>query len=65
MKEEFNQKKYQQQWEKQNMKTVHGRYKTEFVEEFKVACKQLGITQSKVIREAMEETIKKAKEYER
>lgn len=60
MKEEFNQRKYQQQWDKENIKFVRGGYKAEFVDEFKAACKQLGITQSAVIRKAMEETIKKA-----
>ncbi|WP_105303089.1 hypothetical protein [Anaerolactibacter massiliensis] len=57
---EFNQIKYQNDWKKQNMKQVGGSYKTEFVDEFKVACKKLGVSQSEVIRAAMEETIRKA-----
>lgn len=57
---EFNQIKYQNDWKKQNMKQVGGSYKTEFVDEFKAACKKLGVSQSEVIRAAMEETIRKA-----
>lgn len=58
----FNQQKYMQEWSKQNMTFVSARYKNEFVQEFKQACKTLGITQSEVIRKAMQETIDKAKE---
>ena len=57
---ELNQIKYQHDWKKQNMKQVGGSYKTEFVDEFKAACKKLGVSQSEVIRAAMEETIRKA-----
>ena len=39
------------------MLQVNARYKSDFVEEFKKALAYLNITQSKVIREAMEETI--------
>lgn len=42
------------------MKSIKVSYKTDFVELFKSACSKLGVTQSQVIREAMEETIKKA-----
>lgn len=42
------------------MKQVGGSYKTEFVDEFKAACKKLDVSQSEVIRAAMEETIRKA-----
>lgn len=49
-------------WDKQNMKFVRGKYKKDFVDEFKTACDQLGITQSEVIRLAMQQTIEKAKE---
>ncbi|RHM59633.1 hypothetical protein [Coprobacillus sp. AF33-1AC] len=59
-KEKFNQAKYMRKWQKENMKQVKAAYKTEFVDEFKSACKKLGITQSEVIRKAMEETIVKA-----
>jgi len=51
------QKKYQ----KAKMTIVSARFKNEFVEEFKEACAKLGITQSEVIREAMNKTIKKSK----
>lgn len=43
------------------MAFVNAKYKKEFVYEFKEACKTLGITQSEVFREAMIETIEKAK----
>ena len=48
------------EWQKANMKQVKAAYKIEFVDEFKNACKKLGIKQSEVIRKAMEETIAKA-----
>lgn len=57
---EFDQIKYQNDWKKENMKQVGGSYKNEFVEQFKAACKKLGVSQSEVIKSAMEETIKKA-----
>lgn len=61
-KQKFNQSEYQAEWDKQNMLFVRGKYKKDFVLEFKTACKKLGITQSEVIRKAMEETIRKAEE---
>lgn len=48
-------------WDKENMKFVRGKYKKEFVDDFKEACNQLGITQSEVIRNAMKQTIDTAK----
>jgi len=57
---EFDQIKYQNDWKKENMKQVGGSYKNEFVEQFKAACKKLGVSQSEVIKSAMEETIEKA-----
>lgn len=57
---EFDQIKYQNDWKKQNMRQVGGSYKNDFVSEFKAACKKLGVSQSEVIRSAMEETIRKA-----
>lgn len=57
---EFNQAKYMAEWQKQNMKQVSVSYKTDFVLAFKEACKKLGVSQSEVIRKAMEETIEKA-----
>ena len=56
----FDQVKYMREWQKENMKQVKASYKTEFVDEFKEACKKLGIKQSDVIRKAMQYTIEKA-----
>ena len=53
----FNENKYKNDWKKENMKVVKGTYKKDFVDEFKEACKILGMTQSEVIRKAMQETI--------
>ena len=57
---EFNQAKYMAEWQKQNMKQISASYKTDFVLEFKEACKKLGVSQSEVFRKAMEETIRRA-----
>ena len=59
-KEKFDQAKYMREWQKENMKQVKASYKTEFVDEFKEACKKLGIKQSDVIRKAMQDMIEKA-----
>ena len=59
-KEKFNQAKYMREWQKENMKQVKASYKTEFVDEFKEACKKLGIKQSDVFRKAMQDMIEKA-----
>ena len=56
----FDQIKYQNQWIKENMSEVRARYRNNFVDEFKKACKKLGVSQSEVIKAAMEETIRKA-----
>lgn len=56
----FDQAKYMREWQKENMKQVKASYKTEFVDEFKEACKKLEIKQSDVIRKAMQDTIEKA-----
>lgn len=61
----FNENEYKREWRKENMKVVRGTYKNEFVDEFKEACKKLGITQSEVIRQAMEKTIQKAKKHQK
>ena len=47
---------------KENMKTVRASFKNDFVDQFKKACKILGITQADAIREAMNNTIQKADE---
>lgn len=52
----------QEKYDKEKMALVVGKYKNEFVDEFKDACKHLEITQSSVIRNAMIETIEKSKE---
>ena len=56
----FDQVKYMREWQKENMKQVKASYKTEFVDEFKEACKKLGIKQSDVIRKSMQDMIEKA-----
>ena len=58
----FDQSKYNYQWQKENMKSISLKYNTEFVEAFRDACKKLGVKQSEVIRQAMIETIEKAKD---
>lgn len=40
---------------------VGGSYPKAFAKEFKDACKQLGVSQSEVFRNAMQETINKVK----
>lgn len=50
----------QEKYDKANMALITAKYKKEFILEFKNACATLGITQSEVIRTAMENTIKKA-----
>lgn len=57
MAEKFN----QSDWDKKNLSTVIAKYRKDFVLEFKDACKALGISQSDVIREAMQQIIDKAK----
>lgn len=57
----FNQQEYTSDWDKNNMAMITAKYKKEFVSEFKAACKELGLTQSEVIREAMMNTISKTK----
>lgn len=42
-KEKFNQAKYMREWQKENMKQVKASYKTEFVDDFKEACRNLGL----------------------
>ncbi|MFV0552990.1 MAG: hypothetical protein ACK5L6_13870 [Anaerorhabdus sp.] len=57
MSEKFN----QAAWDKENMARITGKYKKDFVEDFKNACQKLGISQSDVFRDAMIKTIDKAK----
>jgi metal-responsive CopG/Arc/MetJ family transcriptional regulator len=57
----FDQSKYQNDWNKKNMKRVSADYKSDFVDEFKASCKVLDLSQSEVIRDAMQQTIERAK----
>lgn len=57
----FNQIDYIHDWSKKNMKRVSADYAATFVDEFKSACQKLGVKQSDVIRQAMLDTIEKAK----
>jgi len=52
----------QKKYAKNNIKKLSCSFQKDFVDEFKESCKALGITQSEVIRKAMQETIDKAKE---
>jgi len=58
----FDQQKYMAQWQKEHMTIISARYTNDFAKEFKEACKVLGISQSDVIRQAMIQTIEKAKQ---
>lgn len=57
----FDQNAYIASWQKENMASVSAKYKKEFVQDFKQACSILGLKQSEVFRNAMEEVIEKAK----
>lgn len=59
---EFNENVYKREWRKENMKPVRASFKKDFVDQFKEACKILGISQADAIREAMNNTIQKADE---
>lgn len=54
----------QDKYNKEKTSLVNARFKSEFVDEFKQACKALGIKQSDAIKEAMNQTIEKAKAME-
>ncbi len=56
----FDENKYKREWKKNNMGIVKASFKKDFVDQFKEACKSLGISQSDVIRNAMEEVINRA-----
>ena len=57
-----NPKQYAQieKWKKEHMRSVSAQYNREFVESFKSACSKLGLKQSDVFREAMQEIIIRA-----
>lgn len=52
----------QKKYAKNNIKKLSCSFQKKFVDEFKEACRALGLTQSEVIRSAMQATIDKAKE---
>lgn len=56
-------KQYKQQntWINERYTTIGTKMPKEFVQEFKDACKALGISQSEVFKKAMENTINLAK----
>ena len=56
---------YLKKWKKENMTTVSARYKKEFVQEFKEACKLLDKSQSEIIKQAMIKTIEEANKNSR
>lgn len=56
----FDEEKYKVEWKKENRDTVIAKYNKDFVNEFKEACKKLGVKQLSVIRKAMQEIIDKA-----
>lgn len=60
-----NKYKAQSKYRKEKLMAINGAYKTDFVLEFKEACKILGIAQSQVIKKAMEETIANAREIKK
>lgn len=60
-KEKFDQSKYNTKWQKENMLSISLRYNKAFVLEFREALKKLGLSQSDVIRETMQEIIDRAK----
>ena len=59
--EKFDQNKYMNDWKKTHMARVNASYNTEFVAEFKEACRSLGVSQSQVFREAMQKVIDNSK----
>ena len=46
---EFNENEYKREWRKENMKAVRASFKNDFVDQFKDACKILGISQADAI----------------
>ena len=54
----------QDKYNKEKMTIISARFKNAFADEFKQACKTLGISQADVIRDAMNQTIEKAKAME-
>lgn len=57
---QFDQNKYIASWKKEHMKSIKVSYRSDFVDNFKLACSKLGMSQSQVLKKAMQETIEKA-----
>lgn len=57
----FDQKKYLSDWQKENMKTITVRFNIDYIDQFKQSCKVLKVSQREVFKNAMDETIAKAK----
>ena len=53
--------KAQKKYAKSNIKKLSCSFNKDFVDEFKEACQTLGVTQSQIVREAMQNTIERAK----
>ncbi len=53
--------KAQKKYAKSNIKKLSCSFNKDFVDEFKKACQTLGVTQSQIVREAMQNTIERAK----
>ena len=64
--EVFMENKYvaQKKYAKNNIKKLSCSFQKEFVEEFAISCKSLGVSQAEVIRKAMQEVIDQAKEID-
>lgn len=56
----YDKERYTTEWTKDNMTSINGRYRTEFVNEFKRAAETLGVPQSQVFKRAMQEVIDEA-----
>ena len=57
----FDQMEYIAQWKSEHMKSVNTSFKSDFVDEFRAACKTLGVKQADIVRQAMQDTIDRAK----
>lgn len=53
--------KAQKKYAKSNIKKLSCSFNKDFVDEFKEAYQTLGVTQSQIVREAMQNTIERAK----
>lgn len=53
----FDQNAYIHEWTRQNMKRINVSYSAKFVDEFREACDYLKLSQSQVVKKAMQEVI--------